>query len=58
MTAPVNTARISPQIQAFLDSPYVAPTGRIKDFILNPEYKTNAPSCMLRVWDKKLEWVG
>jgi hypothetical protein len=54
MTAPVNTARISPQIQAFLDSPYVAPTGRIKDFILNPEYKTNAPSCMLRVWDKKI----
>ena len=53
MTALTNTARVSPEIQALLDSPYVAPTGRIKDFILNPEYKTNAPSCMLRVWDKK-----
>ena len=53
MTTQANTARVSTEIQRLLDSPYVAPTGRIKDFILNPEYKTNAPSCMLRVWDKK-----
>lgn len=53
MTTQANIARVSTEIQRLLDSPYVAPTGRIKDFILNPEYKTNAPSCMLRVWDRK-----
>jgi hypothetical protein len=54
MTDTKNATRVSPEIQSLLDSQYVAPTGRIKDFILNPEYKTNAPSCMLRVWDKKI----
>lgn len=49
-----SSQRLSPQIEKLFNSPYAAPTGRIKSFVLNPEYKTNAPSCMLRVWSEKI----
>lgn len=46
--------RLSPRIQELLGKPWLAPTGRIKSYLNHPERKTNAPSCMLRVYNNDL----
>lgn len=48
------TSRITPHIEKLLHDPLVASVGRIRAYLENPELNTNAPSCMLRVWQGNL----
>ncbi|MDF5715480.1 MAG: hypothetical protein PUP93_16745 [Rhizonema sp. NSF051] len=49
-----SSKRITPRIEKLLNDPLVAATGRIRAYLENPELNTNAPSCMLRVWQGNL----
>lgn len=46
--------RVTDDIKELLGKPWVAPTGRIKTYLFNPERDTSAPSCMLRVYNNDL----
>jgi hypothetical protein len=49
--------RITPRIAELLENPYIVVTGRLKNFLYNTELKTNAPACMLRVYDNDLPGI-